>query len=131
MKAGIEMRNILMVGLGGFFGSVLRYLVSGWAHALFKNSGFPLGTAVVNIAGCLAIGFLGGWAQNLQTFHAATRMFLLIGLLGGFTTFSTFSYETLALLQDGQAFSAFANIGIQVVLGLAAAWLGYGLSNVL
>ena len=94
------MRQIIIVGLGGFAGSILRYLVSGWVQRLADSALFPYGTLSVNVLGCLAIGLLGGWADNAELFSPSTRLFLLIGVLGGFTTFSTFGYETMALLRD-------------------------------
>ena len=92
--------KLLMVGLGGFAGAICRYLLSTWVQ---KSSGwisFPIGTLVVNVLGCLIIGLLGGLVISKELFSPAARLFLLTGLLGGFTTFSTFSYETLMLLRD-------------------------------
>lgn len=123
------MRNILIVGLGGFIGSVLRYLVSGWLQKLAETSIFPYGTLGVNVLGCLVIGLLGGWAENVELFGPSVRLFLLLGLLGGFTTFSTFGYETVALLRDRETVIALGYVGSHLLLGLAAVALGYGLSN--
>jgi len=123
-------RNILIVAFGGSIGAVLRYLISGWVQNFFNAGSFPAGTAVVNILGCLLIGLLGGWTENFHTFGMHMRLFLFLGVLGGFTTFSTFGYETMALLRDGQMLSALANIGINLFFGLTAVWLGYGLSSV-
>lgn len=123
------MRNILFVGLGGFAGSVLRYLVSGWVQRLSDTSLFPYGTLSVNVVGCLVIGLLGGWADNTELFNPAVRLFLLLGLLGGFTTYSTFGYETMALLRDRQTTAALGYVGLHLVLGLGAVALGYGLST--
>jgi CrcB protein len=123
------MRNVIIVGLGGFTGSICRYLVSGWVQKLSGSGLFPYGTLSVNILGCLLIGLLGGWADNAELFSPSTRLFLLIGVLGGFTTFSTFGYETVALLRDRQLLAASANVGLHVFVGFAAVALGYGLSN--
>ncbi len=123
------MRNIILVGLGGFVGSVLRYLVSGWVQRLSGTTLFPYGTLGVNVLGCLLIGLLGGWADNVAPFSPPVRLFLLLGLLGGFTTYSTFSYESMALLRDRQTLAAFAHVGLHLVLGFGAVALGYGLSN--
>jgi len=123
------MRTILIIGLGGFTGSILRYLISGWILRLLDTPLFPYGTLGVNVLGCLAIGLLGGWADNAELFSPAARAFLLIGLLGGFTTFSTFGYETMALLRDKATLAAMLYVGLHLVLGLAAVALGYGLSN--
>ncbi len=123
------MRNIIFVGLGGFAGSVLRYLVSGWIQKFLDTPFFPYGTLSVNVIGCLLIGLLGGWADNTELFSPPVRLFLLLGLLGGFTTYSTFGYETVALLRDRQALAAMGYVGLHLVLGFGAVALGYGLSN--
>ncbi|MCK5852053.1 fluoride efflux transporter CrcB [bacterium] len=121
------MRIIIAIGLGGACGSVLRYLVAGWTQQLSNTTTFPVGTLAVNVIGCLVIGILAGLSENAGVFGPSARAFLLIGLLGGFTTFSTFAYETTALTRDAQFFSAFLNIALQVTTGLFAAWLGYKL----
>jgi len=123
------MRNLIMVGLGGFTGSVFRYLVSGWIQRLSGTAFFPYGTLGVNVLGCLLIGLLGGWADNVELFSPPVRLFLLVGLLGGFTTFSTFSYETMALLRDKEAPAALLYVGLHLILGFAGVAIGYGLSN--
>ena len=120
---------IALIGTGGFLGAIMRYLVEGRIQDLLRNPSFPYGTLGVNIIGCLLIGLLAGLAESRQLFGAEARGFLLVGLLGGFTTFSTFSYETLALARDGQAIAALANVSLQVVLGFAAVWAGYGASR--
>lgn len=120
---------VLWVGLGGFLGSVLRYLVGGWVHRGLNTPWFPYGTFVVNMTGCMVIGFLGGLAEARQLFNPEARLFLFIGVLGGFTTFSTFAYETSAFLDDGQILAAFLNVGLHVILGLVAVWLGGFLSR--
>ena len=117
--------DVLWVGFGGFVGSSLRFLISGWVHRLPGTGAFPYGTLAVNVAGCLAIGLLGGLAEHRQVFSPAARLFLMIGVLGGFTTFSTFAFETIALAHASDVARLFANIFLQVVLGLSAAWLGY------
>jgi len=119
----------LLVGLGGFVGSAGRFLVGGLAHRLFPESTFPIGTLVVNVAGSLVIGLLGGLMATRQAVGPSQRLFLMIGVLGGFTTFSSFAYETLGLLQSSEFARAAFNIGGQIVLGLAAAWLGYVLAR--
>ncbi len=121
--------DVVWVGLGGFVGSSLRFMVSGWVHRIPGTSGFPHGTLVVNVVGCLVLGFLGGWAEHRQALSPATRLFFMIGVLGGFTTFSTFAYETLAFAQGADVARAFANIALQVVLGLGAAWFGFSLAR--
>ncbi len=119
------MLNILLVGVGGFFGSIGRYLLSGAVYQLFPNLHFPIGTTVVNVSGCFLIGFITALVEVRNLLSPEVRVFLLIGILGGFTTFSTFGYETIALLRDGAFLSGLANVLIQVVVGISAVWLGY------
>ena len=119
------MLNILFVGVGGFFGSIGRYLLSGAVYQLFPNLHFPIGTTVVNVSGCFLIGFITALVEVRNLLSPEVRVFLLIGMLGGFTTFSTFGYETIALLRDGAFFSGLANVLIQVVFGISAVWLSY------
>lgn len=90
---------------------------------------FPIGTLFVNVAGCFLIGYGNGMADVRQLLSPQARIFLFIGLLGGFTTFSTFGYETLALARDSQEMRAVVNVLLSIVLGLAAVWLGYTLSR--
>ena len=88
---------------------------------------FPLGTLSVNVLGSAVLGLLGGLSDARSAFGAGTRLFVFIGVLGGFTTFSTFSYETLALLRSGEASRAALNVGASVLLCLAGAFVGYGI----
>jgi len=118
-----------LVGAGGFVGSVLRFWVSGAVYALSAAPRLPWGTLAVNVAGCFAIGLLGGLADSRGLLTASARLFLLIGLLGGFTTFSTFGYETLALLREQALARAFLNVGLQLTLGVTAAWVGLAASR--
>lgn len=118
------MTNILLVGAGGFIGSVLRYLVSGWAQQVAKSVGFPYGTLAVNVIGCFIIGILAQLAESRGVFTGESRLFVFVGILGGFTTFSSFGNETLNLARNSQMMNAFANIGANLVIGLFAVWLG-------
>jgi CrcB protein len=118
------MTNILLVGTGGFIGSVLRYAVSGYVQQAMKSVGFPYGTLAVNMLGCFVIGFLAQLAESRGLFTSESRLFVFVGILGGFTTFSTFGNETFNLLRDSQMMSALANVGANVILGLFAVWLG-------
>lgn len=117
--------QIMIVGAGGFIGSALRFMVSGWAQRLAAASVFPYGTLVVNVLGCLLIGTLGGLAEYRQVLEPGQRLFLMIGVLGGFTTFSTFAFESLSLMQDAELLKAIANTGLQVILGFTAAFAGF------
>ncbi len=125
------MVKILIIGAGGFIGAICRYGLSGWIYRVLKNPWYPFGTLGVNCLGCLLIGFLGGLVENREMLRPGLRLFLMIGLLGAFTTFSTFGYETFALLRNSQFGAAALNSAAQVILGLAAVWLGFSLSNLL
>ncbi len=122
------MGKILWVGLGGFLGSIGRYLLSGYIQHLVSGTGFPYGTLAVNLTGCLFIGFLSQWVGTRGFLNPEARLFVFMGLLGGFTTFSTFSNETVNLWQAGESAAALANVTVHVGLGLGAAWLGHGLA---
>ncbi|NUM55585.1 MAG: fluoride efflux transporter CrcB [Candidatus Hydrogenedentes bacterium] len=121
--------NALLVGIGGFAGSVFRYWVSGWVQSLVSQSWRPVGTFAVNVIGCFLIGLLLGLAEFRQVLKPEARLLLIVGVLGGFTTFSTFGYETYALARDREFAAALVNIGAQVVFGLAAVWAGYTLAR--
>ncbi len=118
------MSKLFLIGIGGFIGSVLRYLVSGYVQQITKSVEFPYGTLMVNLIGCGLIGFLSQLADTRGVFTAESRSFVFIGLLGGFTTFSAFGNETMNLLSDGENFFALANIAAHIVLGLGAVWIG-------
>jgi fluoride exporter len=121
---GGSMDKVLLVGVGGFIGSVLRYMAGGVLGRLKAGWTFPLETLVVNIAGCIAIGLLAGLSEARGLFSGATRAFLFIGLLGGFTTFSSFGYETFQLMRDGQWPDAALSTALQVMLGIGGVWIG-------
>jgi CrcB protein len=118
------MTNLLLVGIGGFIGSILRYLASGYVQQASKSIDFPYGTFAVNLMGCFIIGFLAQLAEDRGVFTTQSRLFVFTGFLGGFTTFSSFGNETLNLMRDSQMMNAFANVGANVILGLLAVWLG-------
>ena len=123
------MLKTLWVGCGGFLGSAARYLLGGLLNRMAPQALVPFETLVINVSGCLAIGLLAGFAETRGVFSPEARAFLLIGILGGFTTFSTFGYETLQLFRDGQWLSGALNVTLQVVLGLGAVWTGHVLSR--
>jgi CrcB protein len=116
--------RVLLVGLGGFAGSILRHALSGLAQDAARGSLFPWGTLAVNLLGCFAIGALAQLAEARGAFGAEARLLLLTGLLGGFTTFSAFGNETWSLLRDAERGLAAANVLANVVLGLACVHLG-------
>ncbi len=113
-----------IIGAGGFVGAVMRYLVSGWVQYRSGSIIFPFGTMSVNIIGCLVIGFLTFLVESRSLFSPELRSFVLIGLLGAFTTFSTFGNETLGLIRDNRIDLAVINAGIQVFVGVGMVWLG-------
>jgi CrcB protein len=125
------MIKLFLVGAGGFLGSVSRYVFSGLVYRILGNPYFPYGTLAVNVAGCLLIGFFGGLAESRQLFNPEIRLFVLIGFLGGFTTFSTFGYEVLTFARDGQIIASLSNILLHIILGIGATWLGYVLSELI
>jgi CrcB protein len=118
------MHPVLMVGLGGAAGSVLRYWLGGLVQHRLDATGFPAGTLAVNLVGCFLIGILSSTVETRHAFSPDLRLLLGAGVLGGFTTFSAFGNETLNLLRAGQAGLASANIVANVVLGLGLAGLG-------
>jgi CrcB protein len=119
------------VATGGAVGSALRYLVSGWAQRLLPHgtAALPLGTLFVNVTGSLLIGILAGLAGARGVPGPEFRLLLVTGLLGGYTTFSAFSLEHLVLLRAGNVTVALASAVLQVLLGLAAAWVGFLLTG--
>jgi len=116
--------SVIYVALGGALGSVSRYLVGTWAQTASQSIDFPYGTLTVNLIGCFIIGFLSQLAETRGVFTPETRALVFIGVLGGFTTFSSFGNDTLNLLRDGGTFNALANVGANVILGLMLVWLG-------
>jgi CrcB protein len=126
----LNVRELLLVATGGALGSVARYAVSGAAQRLLVPgagtfASFPAGTLVVNISGSLLIGLVAGLAESRALLGAEARLLLVTGILGGYTTFSAFSLETLLLLRAGQTTTALTNVVLQVGLGVAAAFAGF------
>jgi len=113
-----------LVALGGAVGSVSRYLLGTWVQAASRSIDFPYGTLSVNLIGCFVIGFLSHLAEARGVFTPETRALVFFGVLGGFTTFSSFGSDTMNLLRDGETVNALLNIGANVILGLALVWLG-------
>lgn len=130
------MRHLFAAAIGGSLGSMARYLLQG---SVQRRAGeahgwaavFPWGTLAVNLLGCLLIGFLAVLFEERMAIAPETRTFVLIGLLGGFTTFSSFGFETWALVRDGNTLLALANVAASVSVGLAAVVIGAMLARTL
>jgi CrcB protein len=120
----VNLLNLLLVATGGALGSVARYLLS---TVILRATGslFPLGTFAVNAVGCLVFGAIAGAASQRVQIAPELRVFLLVGVLGGFTTFSSYAFESFSLVRDGQFLAASLNIVGQVVCGLAGVWVGF------
>ena len=116
------MKIILLIGLGSFLGGISRYLVTIYIHNRYLSN-FPFGTLAVNVIGCFLIGLVYGITEK-GNLSAEWRIFLATGILGGFTTFSSFSLETITLLREKEYLYAFSNLGLSIFLGLAATLAG-------
>lgn len=121
----VALLHAAVVGIGGFAGALARYGLSGLVHRFGATSGFPYGTLAVNLLGCFLIGTLAGLVEARQMFGPEFRVFALVGVLGGFTTFSTFGYESFMLLRDAEYLRLGMNVGLHVIAGIALVWLGY------
>jgi len=124
------LKSLLIIFLGGGLGSMARYGMGKWISTLHLHQ-FPFGTLAVNIIACFILGILVGWGEHRQLISPTTREFWTIGFCGGFSTFSTFSIETLYLIQGGGAFPALLYIALSLVLCLAALWAGIYLGQLL
>jgi CrcB protein len=118
------MYPILLVGIGGAIGSIARYL-SGVAVGKVWSSSFPLATMLVNIAGSLIMGLFIGWlARTTPAWQADARLFFAVGVLGGFTTLSSFSLDTVVLIERGEIGQAVLYVGVSIVVSVAALFVG-------
>jgi fluoride exporter len=122
------LKNVLLIGLGGFIGSVARYFVS-LLNLSVNFLSIPFGTLLVNITGSFVIGFLYGIAEKSTILTTQWRLFLMVGLCGGFTTFSSFASENLVLMHNGQIFSLLLYTGLSIFMGFLAVWLGFATTN--
>ncbi|MDZ4767681.1 MAG: fluoride efflux transporter CrcB [Chloroflexota bacterium] len=118
------MSQVLWVGVGGFVGSICRFLLIEMIRGWTNGAAFPYWTLAVNVIGCLIIGILSRLAETNALFTPDVRAFVFVGVLGGFTTFSTFSSETMALVRAGDLMSACVNTAAHLLLGFGAVWLG-------
>ena len=124
------MRQLLLVGFGGFLGSIARYLVAKLNLTWFFH-GIPMGTLTVNILGSILIGFFLGIFVNSDLINTNFKLFVVVGFCGGFTTFSSFTNENFILLQNGQFLTAFVYILGSVLVGILSVYIGYLISNLL
>jgi CrcB protein len=124
------MKHLLLVGLGGFIGSVARFLVSK-LNLSWHFFSIPMGTLTVNVLGSFIIGILVGISAKSDLISTDLRLFLMVGFCGGFTTFSSFSSENLMLMQNGQVFTVLIYTSLSILLGFLAVYLGYIFTNLL
>ncbi|HAN19064.1 MAG: hypothetical protein A2X13_02790 [Bacteroidetes bacterium GWC2_33_15] len=123
-------KHFLLIGMGGFIGSIARYMLSK-LNLYIDFMSIPIGTLLVNVLGSFIIGFLTGYADKSPLLTLEWRLFLMVGLCGGFTTFSSFTNENLTLLHNGQYASVFIYTGLSVFFGFIAVYLGFITSNAL
>ena len=124
------MKQILLVGFGGCIGSIARFFVSK-LNLHWQLLSIPMGTLTVNILGSLIIGFIVGVSAKSELISPGLRLFLMVGVCGGFTTFSSFTLENMTLMQNGQFVSVLIYTGLSIFLGFLAVYLGYLSSNLL
>lgn len=119
----VGVKELVVVGLGGFLGSVARYKLGGLVLHHTVNSRYPYGTFAVNILGCLLIGLIAGFIERYHVFGAEMRLLLLTGILGGFTTFSAFGLDTVFLIRRGDFLAASIYVVTTVFCGVLAVWV--------
>jgi len=124
------MYKILLIGIAGLLGTLSRYWLSGWADQWWGGT-FPFGTLIVNLIGCFAIGFLFHATEEKYLVDPVVRSAVLVGFLGGFTTFSSFAVQSFNLARASEILLASANILISNIAGLMLVWLGYAISRAL
>jgi CrcB protein len=129
-KVQNQMQRLIFIGLAGFAGTLMRYWLSEWTARRFGET-FPTGTLIVNLIGCFLAGLLFSLMFDRFLVSPTVRTVILIGLLGGFTTFSSFGLQTFTLLRDGEMGLALFNIAISNVGGLLMVWVGYSLAKIL
>ena len=130
VRIRLNVMRILLVGAGGFLGTLLRYWLSDLIAKRYGET-FPLGTLIVNALGCFLAGFIFYFLYERLLTSPTSRTVVFIGLLGGFTTFSSYALQTLTLLRDGEVFLAILNIAASNILGLFLVWAGYSLARMI
>lgn len=122
------MTGALFIFLGGGLGAILRHYMTLLSHRILGMN-YPYGTFIINILGSLFLGFIATWALNKVDFDPNLKLFLTVGIAGGFTTFSTFSYETMTMIKSGQVLASLVYMILSFSVGLAAVYLGAGLAK--
>jgi CrcB protein len=122
------MTRLLIIGCGGFCGAIARYWMTLWVQRRLQST-VPVGTMAVNVLGCFLLGFLMAYVDRRPATSAELQLFVKVGLLGAFTTFSTLGYETVQLFQDGELQDGLVSLAGNFVLGLVAVVLGAGLAR--
>ena len=125
------MLKIFLVGSGGFFGSILRYIANELVLKFFSGQYLFYSTLFVNVFGCFLIGFFITLSETKQMFNTEIRLLIIVGFLGGFTTFSTFGYETFNFIRNGNIINSLSNVFLQIFLGIGAVWLGYSIAKLM
>lgn len=118
------MLQFILVGIGGSLGAMMRYFTSNLFHKLFPSISFPIGTLMVNLIGCFLIGMLSQVVHNLSNYSQETQLLFLVGLLGSFTTYSTFSNDIINLIDSKQMFFSILSLMLHVIFGILAVVFG-------
>lgn len=125
----VALINAALVGTGGFIGAMFRYGLNQFVQKTALVPVLPYGTLIINMLGCLLIGVAVGFADTRQLVAPEFRLFVIIGVLGGFTTYSTFAYQTLVLLRDADYLRATTSVLVHVIFGVLLVWAGYVLAS--
>ena len=120
----------LVIGIGGVLGANARYLLSGWAANRFGTV-FPYGTVIINVSGAILLGFFMAFLQDRAFVHPNYRLFLATGFCGAYTTFSTFTYESFVLMQNGSFLLAFINLFGSLAVGMIGVFLGFAMGRMI